>query len=241
MQDLGTLGGTSGCAIDLNNRGQVIGYSNLAGDMTNHPFLWDKRGHPQKKDLGTFGGSNGRAIAINDAGEVVGWAMDQNEQVRAFLWRNGVKINLGTLSPLPYSNAQWINSKGQVVGFAADANFITHIAFLWENGGPIVDLNSLVPSGSELQLANALNINDRGEIAGTGLLTNGDFRNFLLIPCDEDHPGVEGCDYSLVDARAAVPQTSLAVRNASSHPLPQSLMRRMNRYHLPGLAFGSRN
>src|SRR5215467_5738479 len=42
MIDLGTLGGTSGCAIYLNNRGQVVGYSNVAGDLTLHPFLWDR-------------------------------------------------------------------------------------------------------------------------------------------------------------------------------------------------------
>lgn len=241
MQDLGTLGGTSGCAINLNNRGQVIGYSNLAGDMTDHPFLWDKRGHPQMKDLGTFGGSNGRAIAINDGGEVVGWAMDQNEQVRAFLWSNGMKINLGILSPLPYSNAQWINSKGQVVGFAADANFITHVAFLWENGGPIVDLNSLIPPGSELQLANALNINDRGEIAGTGLLTNGDFRNFLLIPCDENHPGVEGCDYNLLEESVAASPTSPVVGDAARRTPLQFGTRQGYGSPLRAGVFGRRN
>ena len=59
--DLGTLGGTVGFPNGLNNRGQVIGVSNLAGDLTSHPFLWTKSKGMQ--DLGTFGGSNGQAIS----------------------------------------------------------------------------------------------------------------------------------------------------------------------------------
>jgi probable HAF family extracellular repeat protein len=46
-------------------------------------------------------------------------------------------------------------------------------AFLWENAGPMVDLNSLVPPGSGLTLIEAWSINDRGEIAGWGQLANG--------------------------------------------------------------------
>jgi probable HAF family extracellular repeat protein len=51
MADLGTLGGTLGYPNTLNNRGQVVGQSNLAGDGVSHPFLWDER--EGLKDLGT--------------------------------------------------------------------------------------------------------------------------------------------------------------------------------------------
>jgi len=53
MADLGTLGGTMGFATAINNRGQVVGQSNMAGDQTAHPFLW---GRGKLKDLGTLGG-----------------------------------------------------------------------------------------------------------------------------------------------------------------------------------------
>jgi len=42
MIDLGTLGGTNGYPYALNNRGQVVGISNLAGDQNWHAFLWDR-------------------------------------------------------------------------------------------------------------------------------------------------------------------------------------------------------
>jgi len=39
MTNLGSFGGTCTNAIALNNRGQVTGSSNLAGDQAFHPYL----------------------------------------------------------------------------------------------------------------------------------------------------------------------------------------------------------
>lgn len=72
----------------------------------------------------------------------------------------------------------------------------------------MVDLNTLIPPGSGIDVAAADSINDRGEISSEGGLPNGDNRAVLLIPCDENHPGVDGCDYSLVDA-SMVAQTAV--------------------------------
>jgi hypothetical protein len=69
---------------------------------------------------------------------------------------------------------------------------------VWEKGS-LADLN-LVPIGSGVQLTVAVGMNEGGEIAAQGVLPSGDLHAFLLIPCDENHSGVEGCDYSLVDA-----------------------------------------
>ena len=57
--DLGTLGGTYGNPWFMNNRGQVVGNSNLAGDANHHGFLWDRG---TLTDLATLGGDNRRQI-----------------------------------------------------------------------------------------------------------------------------------------------------------------------------------
>jgi len=103
----------------------------------------------------------------------------------------------------PCSDAYFLNSHDQVVGTSGACDESSGDAFLWENGS-IVDLNSLIPANSGIQLQFAEWINDNGEIAGNGTLTdNGYFRAFLLIPCDENHPNIAGCDYSLVESMAA--------------------------------------
>jgi len=72
----------------------------------------------------------------------------------------------GTLSTFPNSDAEWINASEQIVRKVACSNFSVQIAVLWESGNPAVDLNTLIPPGSNLLLTEARNINDRGEISG---------------------------------------------------------------------------
>jgi probable HAF family extracellular repeat protein len=226
MIDLGTLGGTSGCAINLNNRGQVVGYSNMAGDLTHHPFLWERG---KIRDLGTLGGPSGFANWISEAGEVAGTADNEGGQHHAFLWKNGIMTDLGTLPGDSCDQSQAVNSKGQMVGESSTSpacDFsINARAFLWENRGPMVDLNALVPSGSGLMLNGAVDINSRGEIVGSGLLANGDQHAVLLIPCDENHPDIEGCDYSQVEVRAVAATHMPADAGPHKQLTPQEISR----------------
>jgi probable HAF family extracellular repeat protein len=198
MIDLGTLGGTFGYPNMINARGQIVGFSDVAGDLSGHAFLWE---NGVLKDLGTHGGTVSEARWINDDGEAAGYAtFPGDEVVHATLWKEGNIIDLGATADFPCSYANGINSRGQVLGALQQCpNSAPREAFLWENGD-LVNLNTLIPQGSEIVLGGANNANERGEIVALGSLHNGDLRAILLIPCDANHPNVEGCDYSLVDS-----------------------------------------
>ena len=227
MVDVGSLGGTSSILVGLNNRGQMTGTMTLAGDQAYHPFLWSDG---SLTDLGTLGGDCGQAHALNDAGVVVGWACDSQFAVFAFVWRNGVMANLGTVDGDPCSVADGINSRGQVVGESSPSCFPQgggpQEAFLWENGGPAVDLNTLISPSSGMELAGGFSINDRGEINGGGVLPNGDQHAFLLIPCDENHANVEGCDYSEVEVTTEAPLRSTTTATSAAKLSAAEMMMR---------------
>jgi probable HAF family extracellular repeat protein len=187
------LGGTQVSPFYLSNKGQVLGSVNLTGDnfeQARHPFLWE---NGVFTDLGTFGGTIGDANKINDAGQIVGDATFADGRDHAAIWQNGMIFDLGTVGSDDCSGGLDINSLGQVVGFSAACDGSTFRAILWEKGGPMVDLNTLISSDSGIYVFIATNINDRGEIAGSGVLPDGNIRAVLLTPCGE---GREGCGAS---------------------------------------------
>jgi len=99
----------------------------------------------------------------------------------------------------------------------------------------MVDLNALLPPGSSLTPeGDGAIINDRGEIAEMGLLPGGDVHAFLLVPCDENHQDIEGCDHSLVDASTAA-SVRPAENKPPSHIPPATLWRRSNRFHFSSI------
>jgi len=215
MVDIGNFGGTLGEPYWMNDRGQVVGYSTLA-DGNNHAFFWDKK--EGLKDLGVMpGGLFSTAFWINNAGEIVGFS-DAAIGLHAVLWKNGAMIDLGSVAGDPCNFAQSINSQGQIVGFGRADCFHEDHAFLWENGGPLVDLQTLLVPRSDITLIAALVINDRGEIVADGTLPNGDTHSVLLIPCDEDHADVEDCDFDMVDA-----ETAAQAHSGQSTPSPAAV------------------
>jgi hypothetical protein len=191
-----------------------------------HPFVWDAA--TGMTDL--FGASSGLTnpfftITINEHGVVAGSAVDPNFNFYPFVWRkvgNKWKQTALGVNSVPTS----INASAQVVGYGSTS-------FLWEDDGPALDLSTVVPSSITLIEVNQ--INDRGEIVAQGTDANGNHTAFLLIPCDENHPSVEGCDYSMAKVSGIASGTNPAFNKAARSALVQSLARRMNRSHVHGL------
>ncbi len=112
---LGTLGGSSSQATDVNNGGEVVGFASLANGYQNAFSMLDGL----MINLGTLGGSS-YAYGVNDSGEVVGYGYLADGAQQAFLYDDGTMYNLNSLLP---SNSGWdleaaygINDAGQITG-----------------------------------------------------------------------------------------------------------------------------
>lgn len=191
MRDLGTVAGgtaTPGRAWSVNNRGDIVGFSRVAG-TTSQATLWAGPNRPrlgQPVGLGSLGDGErfSEAFAINDRQQVVGRSLVTGSTERAFLWTQDAGMtDLGALG-LNHSRATDVNQRGQVVGYASTfAGFPTFSAaagFLWENG-TMHDLNDLIDADTGWELLAAEGINSRGAITGYGRI-DGQTRAFLLVP-----------------------------------------------------------
>jgi probable HAF family extracellular repeat protein len=202
MRDIGGLGGTCTIAQDINIRGQIVGTSALTGDPLWHPFVWESAAGMTDL-MGASNGFYGYAEAINDRGQIAGEVCDAVTCYAALWQKSGGKwhtTDLGTFNGC--ADARSVNASAQVVGTDWCAG-VAGLPFLSERGGPVVALSTLVSNSAGLQLNEAVQINNRGEIAVNSTDSNNNNHAILLIPCDENHPGVAGCDYSTVDVATA--------------------------------------
>jgi len=125
-------------------------------------------------------------------------------------------IDLGTVNGDACSRGRGINARGQAVGGSSDCRAFLH-AFVWEEGGPMLDLNTLIAPGSGWQLTNAININDRGEIlakaAPMGFTPeDADLGHLvLLVPCDDASESSCGADSKGTSGTASTPNTTAPV------------------------------
>jgi probable HAF family extracellular repeat protein len=157
-------------AYGINSLGKIVGGSDTGNPIPFpaafappipgvHACFWDKG---QVQDLGTLHPNDGsEAYGINNRGQVVGRSGNN-----AFLWQNGVMRDLGA------GAAYNINNSSLVIGDT----------FLWQNGAR-TPLANLLPANSGWQITEGRDINDAGEIVGTGIhVPNNPHHAFLMYP-----------------------------------------------------------
>ena len=129
--DLGNLGGSLGnFALGINNRGDVVGTSDLKGDSAFNGFLWTKERGKMHSLVPVATDVFSVALAINDERQVTGVSLNGNFQSRAVLWLHETPIDLNTLVPstsgLYLLLACSVNNSGQIIGLAVDSNGAFH-------------------------------------------------------------------------------------------------------------------
>ena len=123
--DLGTLGGTYAVAVNINDAGQVTGWSENA-DHVSHAFLWSPR-KGVMIDLAPGPITSG-GYSVNATGKVAG---DMFPSTQHGGYYDGRKVvDLGVLPGYNSSFARALNNNGQIVGWSATASFQTR-ATMW--------------------------------------------------------------------------------------------------------------
>jgi probable HAF family extracellular repeat protein len=136
LTDLGTLGGLSAQAYEINDAGHVVGYATNSSNQ-GRAFLWR---NGVMTDLGTLGGPRAEAHGINESDLVAGTSTPASSTTfHATLWEGSDRTDL---TPGSGGTAYAINDARQVVGTMDGPN-----AFLWE-GGVITTLGSFGGHGS---------------------------------------------------------------------------------------------
>jgi probable HAF family extracellular repeat protein len=228
-------GGDNSQAQEINNAGQIVGFSNTAAVPT-HTRAYRLSGGvytqlPLLADWGLGGPQGSEAYGINTEGDVVGGSYVQGgafgaKAFRGFLWDSATG-NLTDLGDLglggKHSKAYAINDSGVIVGEAntTPGDSPRH-AFVWFAGQGMQDLNSLIPGGTGWILDFAYDINNSGQIVGAGRL-NGRPRGFLLTPVPSpipapgrqiDAPSAAGLTLQVGDASPLVMQSVISTEHA---------------------------
>lgn len=123
LTDLGSLGGRETQGRDINDAGQVVGWSQTAAGQY-HAFLWE---NGTMTDLAPVVGEFSAAVAINNQGQILLKATDILES-RNFLYENGDVAELGNFGA-SYSVVNDLNNHGEIVGWMSTENGVMR-AFL---------------------------------------------------------------------------------------------------------------
>lgn len=181
LADLGTLGGPDSSALDINDAGQIVGWSytsydaGLSGVPDTHPFVWQDG---TMTDLGSpLGGTFAAATLINQNGQIAGVANTTGDaEVHAVVWDSDLTAHdCGTLGS-DYGHPDWMNESGDIVGFSRTADQLGRAFVCWHTNHQMTDLGII---GNDPE-SEATGINSQGVIIGGDFDRNsGDLRGWV--------------------------------------------------------------
>ncbi|MCM5679565.1 PEP-CTERM sorting domain-containing protein [Schlegelella sp. S2-27] len=166
---LGTLGGTSSMARDINDRGQIVGSYQLANGRS-HAFIYDQGA---VRALDTPGALSSWANGINAGGQMTGTVELADGVPRPFVHDGSTMQIVDGTDCCHRANA--INDLGDIVGSSQASVWSYPNAFAYR-GGQFTNLGTL-PGG---MMSWAYDINNRGQVVGTA--EYGDLFGFIWNP-----------------------------------------------------------
>ena len=146
----------------INEKGQVVGYSNTAAS-TQYGFIWDAQNGMQ--GLGFSAQPVTQALDINDSGVVVGFRNypSNGSPFRGFEWTAaGGAVDLNPTGSLPYSGTFAINNNGYIVQNQWSYNFIPSQVYLRSPTGTLTNIGTATGVPNPISYA----INNSNQIAG---------------------------------------------------------------------------
>lgn len=160
INDNDTISGSTGGDTFSYSNGQTHYLSNL--DINNYP------------------------IGINNQNTIIGW-VEQGIDIYSYIYRGPEDIEYIKQGKAPFLRG--INNDGDVVGSYQNQDYNLELAFLYQDG-EFVDLNALLSPDDMWILYRAHDINDYGQIVGTGWVYNEeydwfDLHGFLMNPIPE--------------------------------------------------------
>lgn len=173
-------------AVAINNLNQVTGNTGYA-----ESFFWsEETGFTLINAPGPGGYIS--ASDINNLGQVVGRAGSPSAGTEGYVWSlNGPDFNIGLLPNIDRglggTVAEGINDNSQVVGYFGSSSLDNYFRAILYEEGTLYDLNNLIPANSGWTLERAFDINNQGQIIGTGVV-NGQEQDFLLTPTNGTGP-----------------------------------------------------
>jgi probable HAF family extracellular repeat protein len=188
IQNMGEVAGSrlsSGVAVDAEGR-VAASATTRAGSWARGAIASTSEG---MQEIAALGSARAYANDMNELGHIVGSADvaasdsgDENLNVmHAFLWREGVTTDLGSLPGYPMSFGLSVNVHDTCVGVARITSNNPEPRAVRFKDGQADNLNDMVPPESGYTLRIATSINDAGQILVRARL-NGQDRVVLLTP-----------------------------------------------------------